>query len=79
MESEIVIPNDLESIHEGKVSKLALTSLKPNRSIIYYDSLDCSSCRISHLGETIPYMKWLIVWAFLSLRYFLHVQMKLKK
>lgn len=54
MESEIVIPNDLESIHEGKVSKLALTSLKPNRFIIYYDSLDCSSCRISHLVENSP-------------------------
>lgn len=54
MESEIVIPSDLESIHEGKVSKLALTSLKPNRFIIYYDSLDCSSCRISHLVENYP-------------------------
>lgn len=54
MDSEILIPNDLELIHEGKVSKFAITSLKPNKFIIYYDSLDCSSCRISHLVENSP-------------------------
>lgn len=54
MKSQIVIPNDLELIYEGKVSKSDLTSLKPNKFIIYYDSLDCSSCRISHLVENYP-------------------------
>lgn len=54
IKSEIVIPDDLELIHQGVISKLDVKSLKSNKFIIYYDSLDCSNCRVSHLIDLHP-------------------------
>lgn len=54
IKSEIVIPNDLELIHKGRISNLEVSSLKPSKFIIYYDSLDCSECRVAHLIDLHP-------------------------
>lgn len=54
IDSEIVIPNDLVCIQEGNLTKIDLDSLKQNKYIIYYDSLDCSSCRVGHLMDIYP-------------------------
>lgn len=52
--SEITIPDDLECIFNAEASISHLNTLKSNKLIIYYDSLDCSSCRISHLLDLYP-------------------------
>lgn len=54
IESEIVIPNDLVCIQAGALTKIDIDSLKQNKYIIYYDSLECSSCRVEHLKEIYP-------------------------
>lgn len=54
IESEIVIPNDLVCIQAGALTKIDIDSLKQNKYIIYYDSLECSSCRVGHLKEIYP-------------------------
>lgn len=54
IKTKIVIPNDLECICRREVKTIDLESIKENRLVIYYDSLDCSSCRISHLEENFP-------------------------
>lgn len=54
IDSEIVIPNDLACIQAGNLTKIDLDSLKQNKYIIYYDSLDCSSCRVGHLMDIYP-------------------------
>ena len=54
MKTEIMIPDDLECICKREMKTIALDSLKESLFIIYYDSLDCSSCRIGHLAESYP-------------------------
>lgn len=54
MKTEIMIPDDLECICKREMKTIALDSLKESMFIIYYDSLDCSSCRIGHLAESDP-------------------------
>ena len=54
VESEIVIPNDLECIYRRHADKIKLDTLEQLKLIVYYDSLDCSSCRISHLSDIYP-------------------------
>ena len=54
MESEIVIPNEIECIYNRQVDKIKLDTLQQLKLIVYYDSLDCSSCRISHLSDIYP-------------------------
>ena len=54
MGSVIVIPDDLECICNREIENICIEDLKPVRFVVYYDSLDCSSCRISHLAELYP-------------------------
>ena len=54
MESEIVIPNEIECIYNRQVDKIKIDTLQQLKLIVYYDSLDCSSCRISHLMDIYP-------------------------
>lgn len=54
LKTEIVIPKDLECICSRTICPIALDSLKSAKFIIYYDSLDCSSCRIGRLSENFP-------------------------
>lgn len=54
MKSEIVIPDDLECINNRDITPICKEIFMPNKFIIYYDSLDCSSCRISHLVDIYP-------------------------
>lgn len=54
VETEIVIPDDLECIYKRNISGIRKDTLKPNKLIVYYDNLDCSSCRISHLIDLYP-------------------------
>ena len=53
-ETEIVLPSDMEVYDEGGFRMAVLDSLNSVKMIIYYDSTDCSSCRISHLIELEP-------------------------
>lgn len=52
--SDIIIPDDLDCIFNAETSASYIDTLKSNKLIIYYDSLDCSSCRISHLFDIYP-------------------------
>lgn len=52
--SDIIIPDDLDCIFNAETSASYIDTLKSNKLIIYYDSLDCSSCRISHLFDLYP-------------------------
>lgn len=54
MESEIVIPNEIECIYNRQTDRILLDTLRQLKLIVYYDSLDCSSCRISHLMDIYP-------------------------
>lgn len=54
MKTDIVIPDDLECICGHEVKAIDRDSIKGSMFIIYYDSLDCSSCRIGHLAENYP-------------------------
>lgn len=54
MKSEVVIPTDLVCIKNGEQSVISVDSLKKNLLVIYYDSLNCSSCRIAHLEDNYP-------------------------
>lgn len=49
--SEIVIPDDLECINNRQTTKINKDTLKSLKLIVYYDSLECSSCMISHLVD----------------------------
>lgn len=53
-ETKVVIPDDLECVYNKEISKINLDTLKSNKFIFYYDSLSCSSCRISHLIDIYP-------------------------
>lgn len=52
--SEIVIPSDLECINNRQIKEINTDTLKPLKFIVYYDSLECSACRISHLVDIYP-------------------------
>lgn len=52
--SDIIIPGDLDCIFNAETSMSCLDTLKSKKLIMYYDSLDCSSCRISHLFDIYP-------------------------
>lgn len=54
IESEIIIPNDLDCIYKRDVNKIRKDLLKPFKYIIYYDSLDCTSCKMAHLANIYP-------------------------
>ena len=54
VETEIVIPDDLECIYKRNISGIRKDTLKPNKLIVFYDTSDCSSCRISHLIDLYP-------------------------
>ena len=54
MKSEIMIPKDMESIFHDEVSIIDDNSLKPLKVIVYYDSLMCTSCKISGLSHFKP-------------------------
>lgn len=54
IETEIVIPDDLHYIYNRNIIQINKDNLKPNKFIIYYDSLECYSCKISHLMEICP-------------------------
>lgn len=54
MKTEIVIPDDLECIYHREINTINLDSIKESVFIIYYDSLDCSSCRIGRLTDNYP-------------------------
>lgn len=54
VQSEIQIPDDLECVYNREVTIINKDTLKPYKLIVYYDSLDCSSCRISHLMDLYP-------------------------
>lgn len=51
---ELVIPGDLECINNRQIKKINTDTLKPLKFIVYYDSLECSACRISHLVDIYP-------------------------
>lgn len=54
MATEIVLPDDLECIYNRNMSGIQKDTLKTYKLIVYYDTLDCSSCRISHLIDLYP-------------------------
>lgn len=54
VQSEIQIPDDLECMYNRELTIINKDTLKPYKLIVYYDSLDCSSCRISHLMDLYP-------------------------
>lgn len=49
--SEIILPEELECIYKKQVRPIVKDTLKPYKYIIYYDSYDCSSCRIAKLTD----------------------------
>lgn len=57
VQSQIQIPDDLQSIYKNTLSTIEKDSLMPLKLIVYYDSLDCSSCRISHFMDLYPLYK----------------------
>ena len=52
--SEIILPEELECIYKKQVRPIVKDTLKPYKYIIYYDSYDCSSCRIAKLTDNYP-------------------------
>lgn len=52
--SEIILPDELECIYKKQVRNIVKDTLKPYKYIIYYDSYDCSSCRIANLTNIYP-------------------------
>lgn len=52
--ADVIIPDDLVCIYDRQILPINKDSLKSLRYIIYYDSLECSSCRISHLSDIYP-------------------------
>ena len=54
VQSEVIVPDDLDGVYGRRVSSIVLDSLKSYKFIVYYDSLDCMSCRMAYLGELEP-------------------------
>lgn len=54
IDSEVIITDDLLCLHNGEISKIRIDTLCQYKFIIYYDSLECSSCRIANLLDVYP-------------------------
>ena len=54
MELEIAVPDDMECVFGRRIETACIDTLHPVKFIIYYDSLSCSSCGISHLNDLVP-------------------------
>lgn len=52
--SEVVVPSDMLKILPGNISVCGNASFSKATLIIYYDSTDCTECRIAHLDELFP-------------------------
>ena len=52
--TEVIIPNDLDCIYDRQITKINKDTLKPLQFVIYYDSLECSACRVSHIVDIYP-------------------------
>lgn len=52
--TEVIIPNDLDCIYDRQITKINKDTLMPLQFVIYYDSLECSTCRISHIVDIYP-------------------------
>ncbi len=52
--SEIIFPKDLEVCSDGVFKMANLNELKTMKLIVYYDSTECSDCRITHIMELEP-------------------------
>lgn len=57
VKSEIIIPDSLDCIYNNKTTKIMKDSLKSYKYVVYYDSLNCTSCRISNITELSPLYK----------------------
>lgn len=51
VKSEIIVPDDLELIYHREIKNLDLNDLFARKLIVYYDTLDCLSCRAAHVHE----------------------------
>lgn len=51
VKSEIVVPNDLELIYKREIKTLDVSELFSRKLIVYYDTLDCLSCRVARVQE----------------------------
>lgn len=49
--STVVIPEDLEYVYKREIRDIDFNELSSNKLIIYYDTLDCVSCKVSHIVE----------------------------
>ena len=54
VESEIVLPDDMECVHDMSIRMYDPSVLRPVKFIVYYDSLECSSCAVAHLVDLLP-------------------------
>ena len=54
MEREIAVPDDMECVFGRRIETARIDTLQPMKFIVYYDSLSCSSCGISHLNDLVP-------------------------
>lgn len=54
VKSEINIPEDLRCVYNREISVIDEDALKEYKLIVYYDSLECSSCRVSHISDIYP-------------------------
>jgi hypothetical protein len=54
VKTEIILPETLECFGGSDSSHAEDLNLNSCKFIVYYDSLDCSSCRISHLADLYP-------------------------
>ena len=52
--SEIMIPDDLTCIYKRTIRTASADSFATCKFIVYYDTLDCSSCRVAHLNDFAP-------------------------
>ena len=52
--SEIMIPDDLTCIYKRAIRTASADSFATCKFIVYYDTLDCSSCRVAHLNDFAP-------------------------
>lgn len=57
VKSNVVIPDDLECIYKDDVYKINVDSLKPMKYIVYYDSLECNSCKVSGVSQYKPLLE----------------------
>lgn len=53
-QTQVVIPNDMEVCNGGTIDMADIAGLAPMKMIVYYDSTECSACRIVHLLDLEP-------------------------